>query len=73
MSDPPVTTTATVIEARGPSVFLAALPNGKRVPAHLPKALSHLAPLLAPGSRVVVELTPFDFEKARIAAIVEPA
>jgi translation initiation factor IF-1 len=69
MHDPPVTTTATLGPRRGPTVHQATLPNGKPVIVHLPAALAALASRLGPGIRVRVELTPFDFDHARIAGL----
>ena len=71
MPDPPVTTTAVLHQARGRNSFVATLPNGKPVIAHLPLALSPLAPQLVPGTRVTVELTPYDFDHARIAGLAD--
>lgn len=71
MHDPPVTAVATLGRCRGPAVFDAFLPNGKSVIAHLPKPLASLAQNLAPGTRVRVELTPYDFDHARIAGLAD--
>lgn len=69
MPETPVTTIARLGAARGPVVFAATLPNGKPVLAHLPRSLAHLAPGLSPGCEVRVELSPYDFDHARIAGI----
>lgn len=73
MHEPPVSTTATVLAPRGANVVVASLPNGKPVVCHLPKALLHLAPALRPGTRLQVELTPYDFDHARIAGVIPQA
>jgi translation initiation factor IF-1 len=72
MPEAPISTTATIHERRGPAVFVASLPNQKTVVCHLPKSAAHLGPLLHPGVRVIVELTPYDFDHARIAALDPP-
>ena len=64
----PITVEATIVEVMSHRLFSASLPNGKRVAAHIParKAGSADAPALAPGDRVTLELTPYDFSRARI-------
>lgn len=64
-----ITTTATIL---GPysDIFEASLPNGKKTLAHLSRSTSHLKDQIEPGIRVRVELTPFDFDVARIVAIL---
>jgi translation initiation factor IF-1 len=65
-----ITTTATII-APYSDIFEATLPNGKKTLAHFSRSTLHLQAQIAPGVRVKVELTPFDFDVARIVAIVE--
>ena len=59
--------------ARGKTV-LAALPNGKKVVAFASHALENTGAEsgLVAGTEVEMELTPFDFSKARITAIKNP-
>ena len=67
MPEAPIVTTGTIVDHfRGPAYHVA-LPNGKVLVGHLPKRISHLADSLAPGARVRLEMTPYDFEKARIS------
>jgi hypothetical protein len=66
----PVVTTATLIRPTGPRTWLAALPNGKEVIAHVPARKVGAMPPLTEGCKVRVELTQFDFSTARIAGIV---
>ena len=66
MPEAPIQTVGLVRERRG-KIFQTELPNGKLVVAHLPRRLAALADSLSPGDRVVLEMTPYDFEKARIA------
>ena len=69
----PVRTVATVLHVRKPGVFDVRLPNGKISCAHLPKALAARLDDLVPGSRVIVDLTPFDFDTARISGVADDA
>lgn len=71
--DPPIRTEAKVLLVRPNQVFDLALPNGKRVIGHLSKALKIQQPpfTVAADSLVSVELTPFDFSKARITGRAE--
>lgn len=71
MPEVPITTLGTIRELRaGPqATYLVELPNGKVVTGHLPRRLSGLADELPVGTRVLLEMTPYDFEKARIAGL----
>ena len=73
MPEQPIEAVGEVIEALGNGVFQLTLPNGKRVPGHLPKRLAGLADTITPGCQVKLELTPYDFDKARIVALVDHA
>lgn len=69
MPEAPITTIGVIRENRGGQdmAFFVELPNGKVVTGHLPRRLSALAGELVPGDHVHLEMTPYDFEKARIA------
>ena len=67
MKESPIKATATIIERKGDHNFTATLPNGKIVMAHTPKKLNDLAHELTSGDVVDLEMTPFDFDKGRIA------
>lgn len=67
----PIQTEATIVHVRKPGVFDARLPNGKLTCAHVSKSLGSTAHDIPPGTRVLLDLTPFDFDTARIAAIIE--
>jgi len=71
MFDPPVTTIGIVIDSPLPKIYHVALPNGKVIIGHVPKALIHLHEIIKPEAKVTLELTPFDFEKGRITSVVE--
>jgi translation initiation factor IF-1 len=62
----PIQAKGLVTEVRRAGVFEVELPNGKKVCGHLAKGL-RTPP--APGQRVTLELTPYDFDTARISAI----
>ena len=69
--EPPIQATATLVGVRRPGVYDARLPNGKLTCAHLAKALAEEVTSFALGDRVTLELTPYDFESARITARIE--
>ncbi|NNC89002.1 MAG: translation initiation factor IF-1 [Akkermansiaceae bacterium] len=73
MPEAPITTTGTLHDAMHGRAWEAELPNGKRLVAHLPRRLQDLAPSLLPGTRVLLEMTPYDFDKARIAGLADHA
>ena len=67
MPEAPIETVGVVREVLPGPVFHVELPNGKMVYGHLPRRLADLSSDLAAGERVMLQMTPFDFEKARIA------
>lgn len=69
MPELPIQTIGTIHALRGSNVFEVELPNGKIVVGHLPRRETGLADSLSPGTKVVLEMTPYDMEKARIAGI----
>jgi translation initiation factor IF-1 len=69
MFDPPITTTGTVIDSPKEKIYRVALPNDKIVIGHVPKALAALHEQIKPGTKVRLELTPYDLSKARIAGL----
>ena len=71
MKEAPIKATATIIERKGDFNFTAKLPNGKIVMAHTPKKLNELSKVLESGDKVVLDMTPFDFDKGRIAGRAE--
>ncbi|MEI6654463.1 MAG: hypothetical protein WCP45_06820 [Verrucomicrobiota bacterium] len=52
-------------------LYRTALPNGKIILAHLSKRLVVAGTVFEPGQRVVMELTAYDFEQARLLDRVE--
>ena len=73
MSELPIMTTGVIREILSSRVFRVELPNGKLVIGHLPGRLAGLAEELASSIRVNLEMTPFDFEKARIVGRADNA
>lgn len=70
MPEPPITTTARVIEVITPGrLFTVETKNGLKIPAHISRESrarggnSHFEI----GDEVTLEFTPYDFSKARIA------
>lgn len=68
MPDANIHTAGPVLERLGPVLYRAALPNGKLILAHLSKRLADAGTEFVPGEWVVMELTPYDFDQARIIA-----
>ena len=71
MPEIPIQTIGVLHEPIQQFAWQAELPNGKRIVVHLPKRLRASASSLGPGVRVVLEMTPYDFDKARITGIAE--
>lgn len=71
MPTEPIVTTATVIAERDERTVYLELKNGKPTLGHLAKSGLPLRPQLVPDAQVTVEMTSFDFEKARIVAVTE--
>jgi len=76
MSDPdavpsePIVTTGEVLRIYSERAFRVRLRNGKEVIGHPAKSLAARRDEIVPGALVSLEMTPFDFEKARIAEIL---
>lgn len=66
MPDATIHTIGEVLEARGPMLYRVSLPNGKTLLAHLSKALADRRVEFGVGARLLLELTPYDFDTARI-------
>ncbi len=66
MPDATIHTIGRVLEVLGQPLYRVSLPNGKTILAHLSKPLALEAAAFAPGDELRLELTPFDFENARI-------
>lgn len=71
MPDASIHALGTILENLNPVLYRVSLPNGKIVLAHFSKQLSKQPPVFMPNDAVVIELTPFDFEQARIIRAVD--
>lgn len=69
MFDPPITAVGVILASPKPKIYRVTLPNGKVIIGHVPKAQRDLHPALLPDTRVMLELTPYDFEKGRIVGL----
>ncbi len=65
-----ISTTGTVLAKIGDHVFRVVLKNGKEVVAHTPVKRRDLAENLHADHIVALEMTTFDFDKARIIELI---
>ncbi|MFK7909890.1 MAG: translation initiation factor IF-1 [Akkermansiaceae bacterium] len=72
MFDPPITTVGKIVSSPKPNIYRVSLPNGKIVIGHVPKSKRDLHASLKSETEVILELTPYDLEKARIVGLEEP-
>ncbi len=70
MPTEPIVTTETVTAERDERTVYLELKNGKVTLGHLTRAGLVLRTQLVPGAVVQVEMTSFDFEKARIVEVL---
>lgn len=66
----PITTTGTILAVLNPGIYKVRLPNGKELVCHLPRKSSLTPDDIAVDAQVELHFTPYDMEKARIAARV---
>ncbi len=71
MPDATIHTLGTVLEIRGTVLYRVMLPNGKIILAHLSKRLADNAVVFSMDDKVVLEMTPYDFDTARILRLVD--
>jgi translation initiation factor IF-1 len=71
MSDAIIQTVGNVVECVSPMLYRVALPNGKELLAHLSKELATDMVVYELGQHLLLEMTPYDFETARITALYE--
>ena len=71
MPDASIQAIGKILENLNPVLYRVALPNGKPILAHLSKPLTLTKATFATDDKVIVELTPFDFDQARILGIAE--
>lgn len=70
MPTEPITTTGEILATLSERAFKVRLPNGKEVIGHPSRTLAEQGAEFSVGLRVSLEMTPYDFEKARIAAVL---
>jgi translation initiation factor IF-1 len=66
MPDATIHTLGRVLENPCPVLYRVSLPNGKIILAHLSKGLTEENAIFSIGEQVLLELTPYDFDTARI-------
>jgi translation initiation factor IF-1 len=71
MPDATIHAVGKILENLNPVLYRVALPNGKTILAHLSKPLTVAKAVFSPDDRIVVELTPYDFDNARILGIAD--
>ena len=71
MPDATIHTHGQVLESLGPVLYRVALPNGKIILAHLSKRLADEQAVFPVNGRLLLELTPYDFDTARILGPAE--
>ncbi|MES2438914.1 MAG: hypothetical protein V4584_07600 [Verrucomicrobiota bacterium] len=71
MPDATIHTVGKILENLNPILYRVEAPNGKLILAHLSKPLTEEKATFAVDERVVIELTPFDFDQARILGLAE--
>ena len=71
MPDATIHTTGEVLEAKGPVLYRVSLPNGKEILAHLGKELKAAGTTFETGQSLLLEMTPFDFDGARILGLAD--
>lgn len=71
MPDATIHTHGRVLENRGPVLYRVSLPNGKIILAHLSKPLADGNAVFQINDVVLLEMTPYDFDQARILGRVE--
>jgi len=66
MSDATIHTLGRILESKGAVLYHVSLPNGKNLLAHLSKPLADAGATFQKDETVLLEMTPFDFDTARI-------
>lgn len=66
MPEAAIQTTGTILEKKGEILYRVELMNGKVVLGHLSKPLTDAKATFSDGAKILLELTPYDFDQARI-------
>ena len=69
MPDATVHTTGEILEIRSEVLYRVTLPNGKEILAHLSKELKEEGCTFEMGQTLLLEMTPYDFDGARILGL----
>ena len=69
MPDATIHTHGRILEVAGAVLYRVSLPNGKIILAHLSKPLADENALFSENDEVLLELTPYDFDTARILGL----
>ncbi|MEO8616300.1 MAG: hypothetical protein ABI600_14235 [Luteolibacter sp.] len=71
MPDATIHTVGVILKNLAPILYRVTLPNGKVIMAHLSKPLTEAHAVFAVGDRVLLELTLYDFDQARILRLAD--
>lgn len=71
MPDATIHTLGRVLDHPGPVLYRVSLPNGKILLAHLSKRLADEQAVFSRDDELLLELTPYDFDTARILGKAE--
>ena len=71
MSDATIHAVGKVMENLNPILYRVALPNGKVILAHLSKPLTEAKTVFSIDERILLELTAYDFDQARILGLAD--
>ncbi len=71
MPDDTLLTVGIVLENVNPILYRVILPNGKKILAHLSKALTETKATFEVDQKLVLEFTPYDFDQARILGLAD--
>ena len=72
MPETAIQTTGIILERKGEILYQVELMNGKIVLSHLSKQLTDSNTEFAVGAAIILEMTPYDFDQARILAGFSP-
>ena len=71
MPDATIHTVGKILTNLAPILYRVELPNGKIIMAHLSKPLTVAKAVYSIDDRVILELTPYDFDNARILGLAD--
>ena len=71
MPDATIHTVGKILMNLAPILYRVELPNGKIIMAHLSKPLTVAKAVYSIDDRVILELTPYDFDNARILGLAD--